>query len=141
MTRPLEKILYIAHTHTTGGRDGAGKSSDGALDVTLSPPGSGKPGTNPEQLFGVGYSACFMGAMQIVGAAQKIRLPAATAVDASVSLGRTENDTAYGLAVTLSVSLPGMDRAQAQLLVDGAHQACPYSHATRGNIVVTIELV
>lgn len=141
MTRPLEKILYTAHTHTTGGRDGAGTSSDGALDVTLSPPGSGKPGTNPEQLFGVGYSACFMGAMQIVGAAQKIRLPAATAVDASVSLGRTENDTAYGLAVTLSVSLPGMDRAQAQLLVDGAHQACPYSHATRGNIVVTIELV
>ena len=141
MTRPLEKILYTAHTHTTGGRDGAGKSSDGALDVTLSPPGSGKPGTNPEQLFGVGYSACFMGAMQIVGAAQKIRLPADTAVDASVSLGRTENDTAYGLAVALSVSLPGLDREQAQRLVDGAHQACPYSRATRGNIVVTIELV
>lgn len=140
MTRPLEKILYTAHTHTTGGRDGAGTSSDGALDVTLSPPGSGKPGTNPEQLFGIGYSACFMGAMQIVGAAQKIRLPADTAVDASVSLGRTENDTAYGLAVTLSVSLPGLDREQAQRLVDGAHQACPYSHATRGNIVVTIEL-
>jgi len=140
MTRPLEKILYTAHTHTTGGRDGAGTSSDGALDVTLSPPGSGKPGTNPEQLFGVGYSACFMGAMQIVGAAQKIRLPVDTAVDASVSLGRTENDTAYGLAVTLSVSLPGLDREQAQRLVDGAHQACPYSHATRGNIVVTIEL-
>ena len=141
MARKLEKILYTAHTHTTGGRDGAGKSSDGALDVTLSPPGSGKPGTNPEQLFGVGYSACFMGAMQIVGAAQKIRLPADTAVDASVSLGRTENDTVYGLAVTLSVSLPGLDRAQAQRLVDGAHQACPYSHATRGNIDVTIRLV
>lgn len=141
MTRPLEKILYTAHTHTTGGRDGTGKSSDGALDVTLSSPGSGKPGTNPEQLFGVGYSACFMGAMQIVGAAQKIRLPADTAVDASVSLGRTENDTAYGLAVTLSISLPGLDRAQARSLVDGAHQACPYSHATRGNIDVTIELV
>jgi Ohr subfamily peroxiredoxin len=141
MARKLEKILYTAHTHTTGGRDGAGKSSDGALDVTLSPPGSGKPGTNPEQLFGVGYSACFMGAMQIVGAARKIRLPSETAVDASVSLGRTESDTAYGLAVTLSVSLPGLDRGQAQLLVDGAHQACPYSHATRGNIDVTIELV
>ena len=141
MTRPLEKILYTAHTHTTGGRDGAGKSSDGALDVALSPPGSGKPGTNPEQLFGVGYSACFMGAMQIVGAAQKIRLPTDAAVDASVSLGRTENDTAYGLAVILSVSLPGLDREQAQRLVDGAHQACPYSHATRGNTVVTIELV
>ncbi|WP_445147240.1 organic hydroperoxide resistance protein [Dyella sp. Tek66A03] len=141
MARKLEKVLYTAHTHTTGGRDGAGRSSDGALGVKLSPPGSGKPGTNPEQLFGVGYSACFMGAMQIVGAAQKIKLPADTAVDASVSLGRTENDTAYGLAVTLSVSLPGLDRAQAQQLVDGAHQACPYSHATRGNIEVTISLV
>jgi Ohr subfamily peroxiredoxin len=141
MARHLEKILYTAHTHTTGGRDGAGKSSDGALDVTLSPPGSGKPGTNPEQLFGVGYSACFMGAMQIVGAAQKIRLPADTAVDAGVSLGRTESDTAYGLAVTLAVSLPGLDREQAQQLIDGAHQACPYSHATRGNIDVTISLV
>jgi Ohr subfamily peroxiredoxin len=141
MVRKLEKVLYTAQTRTTGGRDGAGRSSDGALDVTLSPPGSGKPGTNPEQLFGVGYSACFMGAMQIVGAAQKIRLPADTAVDASVSLGRTENDTVYGLAVTLSVSLPGLDRAQAQRLVDGAHQACPYSHATRGNIDVTIRLV
>ena len=141
MVRKLEKVLYTAQTRTTGGRDGAGRSSDGALDVTLSPPGSGKPGTNPEQLFGVGYSACFMGAMQIVGAAQKIRLPADTAVDACVSLGRTENDTVYGLAVTLSVSLPGLDRAQAQRLVDGAHQACPYSHATRGNIDVTIRLV
>ena len=140
MTRKLEKVLYTAHTHTTGGRDGAGSSSDGALNVKLSSPGSGKPGTNPEQLFGVGYSACFMGAMQIVGAAQKIKLPVDTAVDASVSLGRTENDTAYGLAVTLSVSLPGLDRAQAQQLIDGAHQACPYSHATRGNIEVTINL-
>jgi Ohr subfamily peroxiredoxin len=140
MTRKLEKVLYTAHTHTTGGRDGAGSSSDGALNVKLSSAGSGKPGTNPEQLFGVGYSACFMGAMQIVGAAQKIKLPVDTAVDASVSLGRTENDTAYGLAVTLSVSLPGLDRAQAQQLIDGAHQACPYSHATRGNIEVTINL-
>ena len=104
MTRPLEKVLYTAKTHTTGGRDGAGASSDGALDVRLSPPGSGKPGTNPEQLFGVGYSACFMGAMHIVAAAQKITLPQGMAVDASVSLGRTENDTAYGLAVTLAVS-------------------------------------
>jgi len=141
MTRKLEKILYTAQTHTTGGRDGAGKSSDGALDVKLSSPGSGKPGTNPEQLFGVGYSACFMGAMQIVAAAQKVKLPVDTAVDASVSLGRTENDTAYGLAVTLAVLLPGLDREVAQQLVDGAHQACPYSHATRGNIEVAITLV
>ncbi|TPG46123.1 organic hydroperoxide resistance protein [Rhodanobacter glycinis] len=141
MVRKLEKVFYTAQTHVTGGRDGAGRSSDGALDVTLSSLGSGKPGTNPEQLFGVGYSACFMGAMQIVGAAMKIKLPPDTAVDASVSLGRTENDTAYGLAVTLAVSLPGLDRAQAQQLVDGAHQACPYSHATRGNIEVVITLV
>lgn len=141
MTRPLEKVLYTATTHTTGGRDGAGRSSDSALDVRLSPPGSGKPGTNPEQLFGVGYSACFMGAMHIVAAAQKIALPRDVAVDASVSLGRTENDTAYGLAVTLAVSLPGLDPTQARQIVDGAHQACPYSHATRGNIDVVIQLV
>jgi Ohr subfamily peroxiredoxin len=141
MTRQLEKVLYTAQTHTTGGRDGAGRSSDGALDIKLSPPGSGKPGSNPEQLFGVGYSACFMGAMQIVAAAQKIKLPADTAVDASVSLGRTQNDTAYGLAVALAVSLPGLDRALAQQIVDGAHQACPYSHATRGNIDVLITVV
>lgn len=134
-------MLYTAQTHTTGGRDGAGRSSDGALDIKLSPPGSGKPGSNPEQLFGVGYSACFMGAMQIVAAAQKIKLPADTAVDASVSLGRTQNDTAYGLAVALAVSLPGLDRALAQQIVDGAHQACPYSHATRGNIDVLITVV
>lgn len=141
MTRSLEKVIYTAHTHTSGGRDGAGKSSDGALDVKLSSPGSGKPGTNPEQLFGVGYSACFMGALQLVAAAQKIKLPADTAVDASVSLGLTQDDRAYGLAIALAVSLPGLDRAQAQLLVDGAHQACPYSHATRGNIDVVIKLV
>jgi lipoyl-dependent peroxiredoxin len=141
MLRKLEKVLYTAQTRTTGGRDGAGKSSDGALDVTLSSPGSGKPGTNPEQLFGVGYSACFMGAMQLVGAAMKIKLPQDAAVDTSVSLGRTEDDTAYGLAVTLAVSLPGLDRAQAQQVVDGAHLACPYSHATRGNIEVAITLV
>jgi lipoyl-dependent peroxiredoxin len=141
MTTKLEKVLYTAQTHTTGGRDGAGKSSDGALDVKLSPPGSGKPGTNPEQLFGVGYSACFMGAMQAVGGALKIRVPQDAAVDASVSLGKTGNDSAYGLAVALAVSLPGLERDQAQQLVDAAHQACPYSNATRGNIEVAITLV
>jgi len=140
MTTKLDKVLYTAQTHTTGGRDGAGKSSDGALDVRLSSPGSGKPGTNPEQLFGVGYSACFMGAMQAVGPALKIRLPPDAAVDASVSLGKTENG-AYGLAVALAVSLPGLDRSEAQQLVDAAHQACPYSNATRGNIEVVITLV
>jgi len=140
MTKQLEKVLYTAHTHTTGGREGNGQSSDGALDVKLSTPGSGKPGTNPEQLFGVGYSACFIGAMQIAGAAMQIKVPADTAVDASVSLGRTDNDSAYGLAVTLAVSLPGLERTQAQQLIERAHQTCPYSHATRGNIEVTIAL-
>lgn len=141
MSKPLEKILYTAQTHTTGGREGSGKASDGALFVKLSPPGSGKPGTNPEQLFGIGYSACFIGAMQIAGHALQIKVPQDVAVDASVSLGKTDNDTAYALAVTLAVSLPGVERAQAQQLVDAAHQTCPYSRATRGNIEVDIQLV
>ena len=136
-------MAYVTKATTKGGRNGRSMLDDGGLALAMAIPkeiGGAGDGHNPEQLFAVGYSACFMGAMQIVGAAQKIRLPADTAVDASVSLGRTENDTAYGLAVTLSVSLPGLDREQAQRLVDGAHQACPYSHATRGNIVVTIGL-
>jgi osmotically inducible protein OsmC len=141
MIKQLEKVLYTAHTHTVGGRDGAGKASDGALDVRLGSPGSGKPGTNPEQLFGVGYSACFIGAMQLAGAKLKIRLPQDVAVDATVSLGKTDGDTAYAIAVRLAVSLPGLDDARKQQLVDAAHQTCPYSNATRGNIEVVIDLV
>ena len=134
----LDKVLYTARTHTTGGRDGASKSDDGRLAVTHTPPGTSGTGTNPEQLFAAGYSACFIGAMKAVAAKQKITLPADLAVDAEVDLGPVGQ--AYGIAVRMKVSLPGMDRAAAQALVDTAHQVCPYSNATRGNIDVTLTL-
>ncbi len=135
----LEKVLYTAKAHTTGGRDGASRTDDGRLDVTLSSPGTSGTGTNPEQLFAAGYSACFIGAMKAVAGKMKVALPADLAIDAEVDLGPIPN--AYGIAARLNVSLPGMDRAAAQALVDAAHQVCPYSNATRGNIDVTITLV
>jgi osmotically inducible protein OsmC len=138
--RTIEKVVYTAHTHTAGGREGWGKSSDGELDVKLSPPGSNKPGTNPEQLFGIGYSACFMGAMRRAGAPLGIRVPDEVSVDADVSLGTTA-DQGFALAVKLTINLPGLDCGQKQQLVDGAHQLCPYSHATRGNIDVRFEIL
>jgi osmotically inducible protein OsmC len=141
MTKILEEVLYTAHTHTTGGRAGAGKSSDGELDVKLSRPGSGKPGTNPEQLFGIGYSACFIGAVQLAGTQLGITPPADLAVDASVSLGKTDGGTAYALAVKLAISLPGLDADQKRKLVETAHQICPYSNATRGNIQVEFDIL
>jgi len=140
MIKPLDTILYTAQTHTIGGRQGHGTSSDGQLDVALGSPGSNKPGTNPEQLFGVGYSACFMGAMQIAGGKLGLKLPEGTAIDASVSLGKTDGGNAYALAVKLVVSLPGLDPAVQRQLVDAAHQTCPYSAAIRGNVDVQIEL-
>ena len=135
----LEKVLYTAKAHTTGGRDGASKTDDGRLDVTLSSPGTSGTGTNPEQLFAAGYSACFIGAMKAVAGKMKVTLPADLAIDAEVDLGPIPN--AYGIAARLNVSLPGMDRTAAQALIDAAHQVCPYSNATRGNIDVTITLV
>ncbi|MBX3654769.1 MAG: organic hydroperoxide resistance protein [Ramlibacter sp.] len=135
----LEKVLYTAKAHTTGGRDGASKTDDGRLDVTLSSPGTSGTGTNPEQLFAAGYSACFIGAMKAVAGKMKVALPADLSIDAEVDLGPIPN--AYGIAARLNVSLPGMDKAAAQALVDAAHQVCPYSNATRGNIDVTITLV
>ena len=135
----LEKVLYTARAHTTGGRDGASRTDDGRLDVTLSSPGTSGTGTNPEQLFAAGYSACFIGAIKAVAGKQKISLPQDLAIDAEVDLGTIPN--AYGIAARLKVSLPGMDRAAAQALVDAAHQVCPYSNATRGNIDVQITLV
>ena len=135
----LEKVLYTAHAHTTGGRDGASRTDDGRLDVKLSSPGTAGTGTNPEQLFAAGYSACFIGAMKAVAGMQKITLPQDLAVDASVDLGKV--GAGYGIAVRLAISLPGMERAAAQALVDAAHQVCPYSDATRGNIDVTLSLV
>ena len=139
MTTPLDKVLYTAEAHTTGGRDGgAGKSSDGALDVKLNPPGSGKAGTNPEQLFAVGYAACFIGAMKAVGPKISVKVPEDVAVDSKVSLGPTNGGAAYGIAVQLTITLPGLDDAQKNLLVETAHKVCPYSNATRGNIDVNL---
>lgn len=139
MTTKLDKVLYTAKAHTTGGRDGHSKTDDGRLDVNLSSPGTAGKGTNPEQLFAAGYSACFIGALKAVAGMQKITLPEDLAIDASVDLGKIA--TGYGIAARLDISLPGMERAAAQALVDAAHQVCPYSNATRSNIDVTITLV
>ena len=134
------KVLYPAKTHTTGGREnGHAKSSDGQLDVKLSPPGSGRPGTNPEQMFASGWSACFEGAMGIAARNNKVTLPPETAIDAEVDLNR--DDSGFFLSARLNVSLPGIPRDVAQKIVDEAHQTCPYSKATRGNISVTFNLV
>ena len=135
----LEKVLYTARAHTTGGRDGASRTDDGRLDIKLSPPGQAGTGTNPEQLFAAGYSACFIGALKAVAAKTKAPLPADVAIDAEVDLGPTPG--AYGIAVRMKVSLPGMERGAAQALIDAAHQVCPYSNATRGNIDVDLTLV
>jgi Ohr subfamily peroxiredoxin len=135
----LEKVLYTAKAHTTGGRDGAARSDDGRLDIKLSSPGTSGGGTNPEQLFAAGYSACFIGAMKAVAGKMKLTLPQDLAIDSEVDLGPIPN--AYGIAVRMNVNLPGMDRAEAQKLLDAAHQVCPYSNATRGNIDVKINLV
>ena len=134
----LDKVLYTARAHTTGGRDGASRTDDGRLDVKLSAPGGSGTGTNPEQLFAAGYSACFIGAMKAVGPKLGVAVPQDVAVDAEVDLGPIPN--AYGIAVRLRIGLPGLEREQAQKLVDAAHQVCPYSNATRGNVDVTLTL-
>jgi Ohr subfamily peroxiredoxin len=135
----IEKLLYTAKTHTTGGRDGASRSSDGQLEVKLSSPGTSVPGTNPEQLFAAGWSACFEGAMGLAAKKMQVKLPADLAIDAEVDLGT--NDGGYLLAARLNISLPGLEREAAQAIIDLAHQTCPYSKATRGNIDVTLNLV
>jgi len=137
MTR-IEKVLYTGRTRTTGGRDGAARSDDAQLDIRLSPPGSGKPGSNPEQLFAAGWSACFIGALGLAAAKRKIRLPADTAIDAEVDLGMAGEG--YFLQARLTVSLPGLEPDVARALIDEAHQTCPYSKATRGNIDVVLAL-
>ncbi len=142
MARQSIKVLYTARTHTVGGRDGTAQSNDGALNVRLSPPGSAGVGTNPEALFGIGYSACFMSSMRIIGAIQKVVIPQDVAVNARVSLGQViGNSSVYALAIILEVSLPGVDRVQAQKLMDEAYEVCPYSQATRGNIEAVITLM
>jgi Ohr subfamily peroxiredoxin len=134
-----EKVLYTAKAHTTGGRDGASRSSDGRLDVKLSSPGTPGTGTNPEQLFAAGWSARFESAMAVAARKRRITLPADTAIDAEVDLNLADGE--YFLRARLNVSVPGVERGVAQAIVDSAHQICPYSKATRGNIDVTINLV
>jgi len=132
---PIEKVLYTAKAHTTGGREGgASRTSDGRLDVKLSVPGTPGTGTNPEQLFAVGWSACFLSAIKLVAARMKVKLPPDLAIDPEIDLGMTNGG--YLLQARLNVSLPGIEPVIAQQLVDGAHMECPYSKATHGNINV-----
>jgi osmotically inducible protein OsmC len=138
MNQP-EKVLYTAKVHTTGGREGASHSSDARLDVKLSTPGGPGSGVNPEQMFAAGWSACFEGAMGTAARKLKIALPSATAIDAEVDLCKTGGD--FFLRARLNVCLPGLEREVAQSLVDAAHQTCPYSKATRGNVDVAINVV
>jgi len=141
LTTPLQKrVLYTAKVHTTGGRDGgASLSNDGRLDIRHAVPGSKGDGTNPEQLFAAGWSACFEGAIGLAARKTKVPLPADLAIDAEVDL--SFGDDGYALQARLRVSLPGLDRHTAQALVDAAHETCPYSKAIRGNVDVEITLV
>jgi Ohr subfamily peroxiredoxin len=138
----LDKVLYTATSTATGGREGRAVSSDKALDIQLSTPrelgGAGGPGTNPEQLFAAGYSACFIGALKVVAAREKVALPADTSITSHVGIGPVGN--AFGIQAELQVSIPGVARETAEDLVAKAHQVCPYSNATRGNIDVTLKV-
>ena len=142
MTTPIDKVMYTARAHVTGGRDGEARSDDGLLSVRLSAPksmgGTGQ-GTNPEQLFAAGYAACFLSAMKFMAGQEKVTLPAGTHIDATVDLGPTS--LGFGLAVRLAIGVPGLDRAVAEGLVAKAHAVCPYSNATRGNIAVELSLL
>lgn len=136
-------VKYTTKATATGGRDGSARSEDGVLDVKLSTPkelgGAGGDGTNPEQLFAAGYSACFIGALKAVGAGMKIKVPADVTVTATVGIG-PRSEGGFGITADLLVNLPGLDREEAQKLVDAAHQVCPYSNATRGNVNVGLTL-
>jgi osmotically inducible protein OsmC len=144
----IDKTLYTATATSTGGRAGGhSKSSDGRLEVNLDTPkamgGNDGPGTNPEQLFAAGYSACFLGAVKAVARHQKVTLPENASITADVGFGTLTGSEGkrYGISAALKVSLPGLPREQAQALVDAAHQVCPYSNATRGNVDVTLTVV
>ena len=138
-----DKILYTAHSTATGGRDGRAVSSDNVLNVALATPrelgGAGGVGTNPEQLFAAGYSACFLSAMKFVAGKQKIALPADASITGNVGIGPIA--TGFALAVKLDIKVPGLPKEQVQTLVEAAHQVCPYSNATRGNVEVTLKVV
>ncbi|WP_431855623.1 organic hydroperoxide resistance protein [Azospirillum sp.] len=135
-------ILYTTQATASGGRDGRAVSANGTLDVTLNTPkelgGAGGEGTNPEQLFAAGYSACFLGALKFVAAKEKAKIPADASVTAAVGIGPRDDGTGFGLKVALTISLPGVERAEAEALAQKAHIVCPYSHATRGNIEVDV---
>ena len=135
----LDKVLYTARVHTTGGgRDGGrSNSDDGHLDITHTPPGHGN-GTNPEQLFAAGYSACFIGALKFVASQTKRKIPDDASITAHVGIGQIPGG--FGLDIDLHISLPGLEQADAQSLVDAAHQVCPYSNATRGNVDVRLHV-
>ena len=139
----LDKVLYTAHAKATGGREGTGSSDDGRLSVKLSTPkelgGAGGDGTNPEQLFAVGYAACFIGALKAVGGKMKIAVPADVSIESEVAIGPIP--AGFGIQAVLNISLPGLERATAEQLVAAAHQVCPYSNATRGNIDVTLNII
>ena len=138
----IDKILYTAHATSIGGREGGSKSSDGVLDVKLTTPkelgGNGATGTNPEQLFAAGYSACFLGAMKHVAMMEKITLPADTSIKADVGIGPIP--AGFSIQVAMKITIPGMERAAAEKLVETAHGVCPYSNATRGNIDVDLKV-
>lgn len=137
-------ILYKANAQASGGRTGTAHTDDGRLDISLSTPkelgGDGGKGTNPEQLFAAGYSACFLGAMKFVAGQEKVKLPEDLTVAAEVGIGPREDGGGFGIEVALTITAPGMDKADAQAVVDKAHVVCPYSHATRGNIPVTLSV-
>ena len=136
----IEKVLYTAQATATGGREGRAVSSDGVLDLQLSTPrelgGAGGAGTNPEQLFAAGYSACFLGALKFVAGQNKVALPADTQITGRVGIGAIP--TGFGIEVELTIAVPGLPREQVESLVEKAHIVCPYSNATRGNIDVTL---
>jgi osmotically inducible protein OsmC len=139
----IENVLYRAQATATGGREGRAVIPEANLDLTLTTPkalgGAGAAGANPEQLFAAGYSACFLGAMKFVSARDKIALPVDVSIESTVGIGAIP--TGFGIEVDLKVSLPGMDRAEAEKLVAAAHIVCPYSNATRGNIDVRLSIV
>jgi Ohr subfamily peroxiredoxin len=139
MTMTDTRTLYTAKVHVTGGRDGAARSSDGRLDIKLSTPGGPGQGTNPEQLFAAGWSACFEGAMGIAARAKGVTLPADLAIDAEVEL--RQGDDGYSLAARLNVHVPGIDPEVARQLIEAAHRTCPYSKAIKGNIDAVVALV
>ncbi|MCH2394825.1 organic hydroperoxide resistance protein [Oceanibaculum sp.] len=136
------KILYTTEATSTGGRDGKSATKDGALSVTLNTPkelgGAGGDGTNPEQLFAAGYSACFLGALKFVAGKEKVKVPEDTSVTASVGIGPRDDGQGFGIKADLTIAIPGLDRKTAEDLVQKAHVVCPYSHATKGNIEVSL---